>query len=76
MVSKVINIISEHTKVEEEKINMDTTFESLDIDSLTLFSIILTFEEEFDIEISNEDAENLKSVEDAVNYIDRRYKIH
>jgi acyl carrier protein len=76
MVFKIIKIISEHTKVEKEKINIDTTFESLEIDSLTLFIIILTFEEEFDIEISNEDAESLKSVEDAVNYIDRRCKIH
>lgn len=75
VLKKIIKIISEQIEVEEKKINIKTTFKSLEIDSLTLFKIILAFEEEFNIEISNEDAENIMSVEDAVKYIHGRINL-
>jgi len=49
---------------------METTFvDDLGADSLDLFQIIMGIEEEFDIEIENEDAENIKTVGDAVEQI-------
>ena len=49
---------------------MDTTFvEDLGADSLDVFQIIMGIEEEFDIEIANEDAENIVTVRDAVDQI-------
>ena len=53
-----------------EEITMDTTFvDDLGADSLDVFQIIMGIEEEFDIEISNEDAEKIVTVGDAVEQI-------
>ena len=53
-----------------DEITMDTTFvDDLGADSLDVFQIIMGIEEEFDIEISNEDAEKIVSVGDAVEQI-------
>ena len=55
---KLQQIISEVLNVDAEEITMDTTFvDDLGADSLDIFQIIMGIEEEFDIEISNEDAE-------------------
>ena len=67
---KLQQIISEVLNVDEEEITMDTTFvDDLGADSLDIFQIIMGIEEEFDIEISNEDAEKIVSVGDAVEEI-------
>ena len=67
---KLQQIISEVLNVDAEEITMDTTFvDDLGADSLDIFQIIMGIEEEFDIEISNEDAENIVSVGDAVEEI-------
>jgi len=67
---KLAKIISEVLNVGEENITMDTTFvDDLGADSLDIFQIIMGIEEEFDIEISNEDAENIVTVGDAVEQI-------
>lgn len=67
---KLQSIISEVLGVEEESISMDTTFvDDLGADSLDIFQIIMAIEEEFDIEIANEDAENIVTVADAVEQI-------
>jgi acyl carrier protein len=67
---KLKKIISEVLNVEEDEITMDTTFvDDLGADSLDLFQIIMGIEEEFDIEIANEEAENIVSVSDAVEQI-------
>ncbi|HHU74113.1 MAG TPA: acyl carrier protein [Clostridiales bacterium] len=67
---KIKKIISEVLNVDEDDITMDTTFvDDLGADSLDLFQIIMGIEEEFDIEIANEDAENIVSVGDAVEQI-------
>lgn len=67
---KLKKIISEVLNVEEDEISMDSTFvDDLGADSLDIFQIIMGIEEEFDIEIANEDAENIVTVSDAVDQI-------
>lgn len=67
---KLQKIIAEVLNVDPDEINMDTTFiDDLGADSLDVFQIIMGIEEEFDIEISNEDAENIVTVRDAVEQI-------
>ena len=67
---KLKNIIVEVLNVEEDDITMDTTFiDDLGADSLDVFQIIMGLEEEFDIEIPNEEAEKIVTVGDAVEQI-------
>lgn len=67
---KLQEIIAEVLNVDPEEITMDTTFvDDLGADSLDEFQIIMGIEEEFDIEISNEDAEKIVTVGDAVEQI-------
>ena len=67
---KLQQIISEVLNVDAEEITMDTTFvDDLGADSLDIFQIIMGIVEEFDIVISNEDAEKIVSVGDAVEEI-------
>ncbi|MBO7352704.1 MAG: acyl carrier protein [Lachnospiraceae bacterium] len=67
---KLQGIISEVLQVDAESITMDTTFvDDLGADSLDIFQIIMAIEEEFDIEIANEDAEKIVTVSDAVEQI-------
>ena len=67
---KLRKIIAEVLNVDEEEISMDTTFvDDLGADSLDIFQIIMGIEEEFDIEIANEEAENIVTVSDAVEKI-------
>ncbi len=67
---KLQKIISEVLNVDSEEITMETTFvDDLGADSLDIFQIIMGIEEEFDIEIANEDAENIVTVGDVVEQI-------
>ena len=67
---KLQKIISEVLNVDEDEITMETTFvDDLGADSLDVFQIIMGIEEEFDIEIANEDAENIITVSDALDQI-------
>ncbi len=67
---KIKKIIAEVLNVDEEEIKMDTTFvDDLGADSLDVFQIIMGIEEEFDIEIANEEAEKIATVGDAVEQI-------
>ena len=67
---KLQELIAEVLNVDPEEITMDTTFvDDLGADSLDVFQIIMGIEEEFDIEISNEDAEKIVTVGDAVEQI-------
>ena len=67
---KLREIIAEVLNVDADEITLDTTFvDDLGADSLDVFQIIMGIEEEFDIEISNEDAEKIVSVGDAVEQI-------
>lgn len=67
---KLKKIISEVLNVDEDEITMETTFvDDLGADSLDIFQIVMGIEEEFDIEIANEEAENIVTVSDAVEQI-------
>ncbi len=67
---KLQKIISEVLNVDEDEITMETTFvDDLGADSLDVFQIIMGIEEEFDIEIANEEAENIVTVSDALEQI-------
>jgi len=63
----------ESLSLEKDDIKLESTFESLEIDSLDVFELVTEIEEEFDIEI--EDAENLKSVQDLVAYIEGKVAV-
>lgn len=68
--AKLVTIIADVLNVDTAEITLDTTFvDDLGADSLDIFQIIMGIEEEFDIEISNEDAEQIVSVGDAVEQI-------
>ena len=67
---KLKKIIADVLNVDEEEITMETTFvDDLGADSLDVFQIIMGLEEEFDIEIPNEEAEKIVTVGDAVEQI-------
>lgn len=67
---KLQKIISEVLNVDQDEITMETTFvDDLGADSLDVFQIIMGIEEEFDIEIANEEAENIVTVADALEQI-------
>lgn len=70
MFEKIQEMMVESLSLEKDDIKLDSTFKSLEIDSLDVFELVTEIEEEFDIEI--EDAENLKSVQDLVNYIESK----
>ena len=67
---KLKGIIADVLNVDAEEITMETTFvDDLGADSLDVFQIIMGIEEEFDIEIAQEEAEKIVSVGDAVEQI-------
>ncbi len=67
---KLQNIIAEVLNVEADEITLNTTFvDDLGADSLDIFQIIMGIEEEFDIEIDNDEAEKISTVQDAVDQI-------
>jgi acyl carrier protein len=72
MFEKIRNIIADQLNLDENEIAEDTTFADLGVDSLDLFQILISLEDEFGIEIPNEDAENIKTVKDVVEYIKER----
>ncbi|NLM13166.1 MAG: acyl carrier protein [Epulopiscium sp.] len=70
ILKKVKEIIAEQLNIQESEITEETSFQDdLGADSLDIFQIIMALEEEFDMEISNEDAEKITTVGDAVEYI-------
>jgi len=67
---KLKNVIAEVLNVDPDEISLDSTFvDDLGTDSLDVFQIIMGIEEEFDIEIPAEEAENITTVEEAVEMI-------
>ena len=69
---KVRDIVVEQLGVEADEVTIDSTFiDDLGADSLDIVELIMAFEEEFGIEIPDEAAEKIKTVQDVVNYIDQ-----
>lgn len=74
---EVIDIIVEQLGVDAEEVTLEKSFiEDLNADSLDLTELIMNFEEKFGFEISEEDAEKLKTVGDVVQYIEKRKAIN
>ena len=68
--AKVQGIIAEQLGVDEKEVTESASFiDDLGADSLDTVELVMAFEEEFDIEISDEDAEEITTVADAVRYI-------
>ena len=68
---RVRSIVSERLGVDEDKVTMDAEFiGDLNADSLDLVEVIMAMEQEFDTEIKDEDAENIRTVSDGVKFIE------
>ena len=70
---RVKKIVVEHLGVEAEKVTEEASFiDDLGADSLDIVELVMAFEEEFGIEIPDEDAEQLQTVGDAVKYLQEK----
>ncbi len=70
IIDKVKSIIVEQLGVEEEEVKMEASFvDDLGADSLDIVELVMALEEEFDLEIPDEDAEKIGTVGEAVKYI-------
>ncbi len=73
--AKVKNIIADQLGVGEDEIKPESSFiEDLGADSLDIVELVMAMEEEFEVEIPDEEAENIKTVGDAINYINTHKK--
>jgi acyl carrier protein len=69
---EMVDIIVEQLSVEKDKVVSEASFvDDLGADSLDLVELIMAMEEKFDIEIPDEDAEKIVTVQDAVDYVDK-----
>lgn len=73
MEEKVVKLISDATKVDIAKISAETSFvDDLNLDSLDIVELMMKMEDEFGIEIPEEDAEGLKKVNDVIKYLETK----
>ncbi|WP_353931694.1 acyl carrier protein [Okeanomitos corallinicola TIOX110] len=73
ILEKVKEIVSEQLGVEKEKVKPEASFtEDLSADSLDVVELVMALEEEFGIEIPDEDAEKIQKVQDVVDYINKK----
>ena len=70
---KVKKIVMDHLGIEESKISLDSKFiDDLGADSLDTVELVMAFEEKFDIEIPDDAAETILTVQNAVDFIDNK----
>ncbi|MBL1353396.1 MAG: acyl carrier protein [Mariprofundaceae bacterium] len=68
--SKIIKIVADQLNVDESEINSDSSFvDDLGADSLDTVELVMAFEEEFGVEIPDDDAEKIQSVQNAIDYV-------
>jgi len=68
--AKIIKIVADQLNVDESEINSDSSFvDDLGADSLDTVELVMAFEEEFGVEIPDEDAEGIQSVQNAIDYV-------
>ena len=73
MLDKIKSIVVEQLGVDEDQVTEDASFiDDLGADSLDTVELIMAFEEEFDIEIPDEDAKKIKTVKDVMDYIESK----
>jgi acyl carrier protein len=73
--AKVKSIIADQLGVGADEIKPESSFiEDLGADSLDIVELVMAMEEEFEVEIPDEEAENIKTVGDAINYINSHKK--
>lgn len=71
VLEKVKAILSEQFDVEEDKISLETSIiNDLGADSLDVVDLLMSIEDEFEVEVPDSDVEKIKTVEDLVNYIE------
>ena len=76
IIEKVKQIISEQLGVEESEVTPSASFvDDLGADSLDTVELVMALEEQFDIEIPDEDAEKIRTVQDAIDYIEKHSKV-
>jgi len=74
--TRIKEIIADQLGVEIEKLKEDANFvQDLGADSLDVVELVMAFEEEFGIEIPDEDAEKIRTVGDVINYLKERVQI-
>lgn len=67
---RIIELIAENLDIDPEKVTLDASFQDdLGADSLDTVELVMAFEEEFDIEIPDEEAEKIRTVKDAIDYV-------
>lgn len=66
---KIRDIVAEQLSVDPETITQNTRFEELNADSLDVVEVIMTLEDEFEIEIPDEEAEKIKDIGAVVDYV-------
>ena len=73
MIDKIKSIVVDQLGVDEDQVTEDASFvDDLGADSLDTVELIMAFEEEFDIEIPDEDAQKIKTVKDVIEYIESK----
>ena len=73
MLDKIKSIVVDQLGVDEDQVTEDASFvDDLGADSLDTVELIMAFEEEFDIEITDEDAQKIKTVKDVMEYIEAK----
>ena len=73
MLDKIKSIVVDQLGVDEDQVTEDASFvDDLGADSLDTVELIMAFEEEFDIEIPDEDAQKIKTVKDVMAYIEAK----
>ena len=73
MLDKIKSIVAEQLGVDEDQVTEDASFvDDLGSDSLDTVELIMAFEEEFDVEIPDEDAQKIKTVKDVMEYIESK----
>ena len=72
---QVKKIVAEQLGVKEEEVTNDASFvDDLGADSLDTVELVMAFEEAFEIEIPDEDAEKIRTVQDAIDYVGKHAK--
>jgi len=72
---RVTNIIVNHLNISQEEVSPEASFvDDLGADSLDIVELVMAMEEEFDIEISDEDAEKIQTIGDAIAYLKEKHE--